>query len=207
MAGGLPSVASGSADSGTGLPGRVEAPVVGGEAEATQDKLEAVAFRDRADSALLGDSNTSAWAFRWEPPELVGLACLTVLTFLWAPLQPMPGGAMVAISEGNSDASEATEPVLFTASKAVRIPAGSFRMGSPEDEDGRDSEETQHQVTVTRDFLMQMTEVTQGQWRALMGNNPANFQADDRRPVEQVNLYEACAYANALSTRDGLPLA
>jgi len=86
-------------------------------------------------------------------------------------------------------------------------------MGSPSNEGskfgwwGRDSDETQHQVTLTRDFLMQSTEVTQAQWQALMGNNPSSFTGDANRPVDQVSWYDAVAYANALSVADGLPVA
>lgn len=68
------------------------------------------------------------------------------------------------------------------------IPAGTFTMGSPEDELGRGSNETQHQVTLTNDYYMQTTEVTQGQWKAVMGSNPSSFQnCGDNCPVEQVS--------------------
>ena len=49
-------------------------------------------------------------------------------------------------------------------------PAGTFTMGSPESEEGRDASETQHQVTITKGFWMGETEVTQGQWKRLMDN-------------------------------------
>lgn len=91
--------------------------------------------------------------------------------------------------------------------QVVDVPSGTFQMGSPASESGRSLDEMQHQVTLTRTFLMQTTEVTQGHWRALMGNNPSNFTGDDNRPVEQVSWYDAVAYANALSARDGLPKA
>lgn len=51
----------------------------------------------------------------------------------------------------------------------IRIPAGSFVMGSPENEPQRHSGEVQHAVTITRPFFLQTTEVTLKQWRALMG--------------------------------------
>jgi hypothetical protein len=53
------------------------------------------------------------------------------------------------------------------------IPAGTFTMGSPEDEPGRFSDETQHQVTLTKPFYMSVTEVTQQQWQEVIGNIPA----------------------------------
>ena len=87
----------------------------------------------------------------------------------------------------------------------VRISAGSFQMGSPRSESGRDYDETQHRVTITRDFYLQAHEVTQGEWRSLMGNNPSRFSScGDDCPVENVNWWEAVAYANALSRREGL---
>ena len=89
----------------------------------------------------------------------------------------------------------------------VRIPAGSFRMGSPKDEPGRDDDEgPQHQVVISRPFLLQATEVTQGQWRALMGTSPSHFESCGTScPVEQVSWYDAVAYCNALSKKEGLP--
>ncbi len=79
-------------------------------------------------------------------------------------------------------------------------------MGSPTAELGRDGDETQHSVTLTRSFLMQSTEVTQGQWKALSGGaNPSNFSdCGDSCPVERVDWYSAVAFANALSVREGL---
>lgn len=65
-------------------------------------------------------------------------------------------------------------------------PAGTFMMGSPEDEKDRKDNETQHQVTLTKGFWMLETEVTQMQWKAVMGSNPSDFKGDDL-PVEKVS--------------------
>ncbi|MBN2325922.1 MAG: formylglycine-generating enzyme family protein [Candidatus Omnitrophica bacterium] len=55
----------------------------------------------------------------------------------------------------------------------VLIPAGTFLMGSPDNEKDRNSDETpQHAVTLTRSFYMGKYEITQAQWYAVMGNNP-----------------------------------
>jgi len=57
----------------------------------------------------------------------------------------------------------------------VRIPAGTFQMGAYEDEESASSDEfPQHQVTISHDYYMGVTEVTQEQWEAIMGSNPAH---------------------------------
>lgn len=89
------------------------------------------------------------------------------------------------------------------------IPAGTFTMGSPDGsikgtvaETGRDSDETQHQVTLTKSFFMQTTPVTQGQWKAVMGSNPSDFTAcGDNCPVENVSWDDARAFAARMSQR------
>ncbi len=65
------------------------------------------------------------------------------------------------------------------------IPAGTFMMGSPEDEPGRKSNETLHQVTLTQSYYMQTTETTQGQWESVMGSNPSgHLECGSECPVE-----------------------
>ena len=86
----------------------------------------------------------------------------------------------------------------------VCIESGSFEMGSPSGELGRDSDELQRTVTLTRAFLLQATEVTAREYRALMGASPS-VSACGSCPVEGVTWYEAIAYANALSRAEGLP--
>lgn len=63
---------------------------------------------------------------------------------------------------------------------------GTFVMGSPEDELGRYSNETQHEVTLTRAFYIGVFEVTQKQWQLAMGSNPS-YYGGDARPVEHVS--------------------
>ncbi|KPA18742.1 serine/threonine protein kinase [Candidatus Magnetomorum sp. HK-1] len=72
------------------------------------------------------------------------------------------------------------------------IPAGTFVMGSPSDELGRNSDETQYTVTISESFYIQTTEVTQGQWKAVMGNNPSDFDSCGLNcPVEYVSWEDA----------------
>ncbi len=86
----------------------------------------------------------------------------------------------------------------------IRIPAGSFMMGSPDTERGRDSDEGPvHQVTFENDFYLGETEVTQGQWCAIMGDNPsvASGVGPDY-PVNQVSWDDCQVFIAALNALD-----
>ena len=81
------------------------------------------------------------------------------------------------------------------------IPPGSVMMGSPDSEEGRDdSDETQHEVVLTRGFFMAETECTQAQWKAVMGSNPSEFKGANR-PVHDVSWNEAVEYCRKLTTQ------
>ena len=85
----------------------------------------------------------------------------------------------------------------------VRIPAGSFLMGSPEDEQDRNSDETQHGVTISQGFWMGKYEVTQGQWEAVMGSNPSRYsRCGPRCPVETVSWDDVQQFIARLNARE-----
>ena len=75
------------------------------------------------------------------------------------------------------------------------IPPGTFKMGSAESEAGRDADEGPlHEVTLTRGFYLGIYEVTQAQWKAVMGTNPSIFVQGEKagdRPVDSVS-WEQC---------------
>jgi formylglycine-generating enzyme required for sulfatase activity len=84
--------------------------------------------------------------------------------------------------------------------KFVLIPAGTFKMGNPAGEPFRDKDERQHQVTISQPFYLQTTEVTQGQWRKVMGKNPSYFQqCGDDCPVEHVSWHDAQEFIKKLN--------
>ena len=90
----------------------------------------------------------------------------------------------------------------------VLVPSGGFDMGSPASEPGRapaGGDETLHHVALSRPFCLQVHEVTQSEWKAVMGTNPAYFSScGDDCPVLTVSWHDAVAYCNTLSDREGL---
>ncbi len=83
------------------------------------------------------------------------------------------------------------------------VEPGQFLMGSPEGERDRDKDEgPQALVTLTRGYFLGIHEVTQRQWQAVMGQNPAMFQQGEgaeNRPVESVSWNDCVKYARRLS--------
>ena len=84
----------------------------------------------------------------------------------------------------------------------ILINGGTFEMGSPESEMQRESDETQHEVTVS-DFYIGRYEVTQSEYEQVMGENPSNFEGENL-PVENITWYDAIEYCNRLSQQEGL---
>ena len=84
----------------------------------------------------------------------------------------------------------------------ILISGGSFNMGSPISERQRDRDEAQHSVTINS-FYVGPYEVTQKDYREIMGNNPSRFSGDNL-PVENVTWFDAINYCNRLSERRGL---
>jgi len=83
--------------------------------------------------------------------------------------------------------------------KFVYIPSGSFMMGMD-----KDSYEKQHKVTLTKGFYMQTIEVTQGQWKVIMGSNPSKFNdCGDNCPVEQVSWNNVQEFIKKLNRKEG----
>jgi len=82
----------------------------------------------------------------------------------------------------------------------VKIPAGSFLMGcSINDTECLDDEKPQHEVKITKSFYMGKYEVTQGQWKMVMGNNPSYFQnCGENCPVEKVSWNDVQEYIKKL---------
>jgi formylglycine-generating enzyme required for sulfatase activity len=94
----------------------------------------------------------------------------------------------------------------------IWIKPGTFKMGSPDVEIGRDSgDETQHDVILTKGFYMGIYPVTQGLYKTVTGESPSHFTtpvapetSTADRPVEMVSWYDAIVFCNKLSMQENL---
>jgi eukaryotic-like serine/threonine-protein kinase len=122
-------------------------------------------------------------------PRLIGLAGCLLLIAMWSYwVTRVPG---------------LTENLNGIKLEMIRVPAGQFMRGSPESDQDKDPNETpQHKVTVPS-FYISKYEVTQAQWKAVMGKNPSQFQGDDDRPVESVSWKDAKEFCGKLSKMAG----
>ncbi|MBW2737068.1 MAG: SUMF1/EgtB/PvdO family nonheme iron enzyme, partial [Deltaproteobacteria bacterium] len=85
------------------------------------------------------------------------------------------------------------------------VPAGTFTMGASPADTCQGFNETQRVVTLTHAYLMSQSEVTQGEFKTLMGYDPSSWTAcGSDCPVETVSWHEAVSYCNALSREDNL---
>ena len=115
-------------------------------------------------------------------------------------VQLVSGGAGGGGSAGPAAAETWTSPLGM---EFVGVSAGSFVMGSPEDEEGRYSNERQREVRISRGFWLGKYEVTQEEWQAVMGANPSLFdECGSRCPVEAVSWEDVQAFIRRLNERE-----
>jgi formylglycine-generating enzyme required for sulfatase activity len=119
------------------------------------------------------------------------------------------------VQDGGGNTATATRTVTVVGNRTVDLnatvamdmiwcPPGTFTMGSPTTEAGRGSDETEHNVSLTKGFYLGKYEVTQAQYMAVIGTNPSEFNAtgNGNRPVEKVNWTEAVAFCTQLTTQE-----
>jgi formylglycine-generating enzyme required for sulfatase activity len=115
--------------------------------------------------------------------------------------------------QGGPPAALAPEITNSITMRLALIPAGRFTMGSPPDDPGRGDNEDAHEVEITRPFYLGVFEVTQAQYKAVMGDNPSWLSAlgggkdlvrgqdTDAFPVDGVTWEEAVTFCERLSAR------
>jgi len=98
--------------------------------------------------------------------------------------------------------AQAAEPNSI-GMELIEIPAGKFTMGSPAGEKDRQPDEEQVAVTLTKSFWLGKTEVTQGQWKQVMGTEPWKgqllVQADKDCPATYVSFFDAVDFCETLT--------
>ena len=125
----------------------------------------------------------------------------------WLPGAKIAAAAAVAAAEAKKIAARAAAAAAAAAAEAkalalgrgemVRIPLGSFVMGSPRG--GGDDERPVTRVTLTTAFSLGKTQVTQRSWMAVMGSNPSAFKGESL-PVENVSWDDAMKFCRKLTT-------
>ena len=89
----------------------------------------------------------------------------------------------------------------------VELMTGRFTMGSATGEAGRNEDETLHDVVINRPFLLAQHEVTQQEWRSVMGTSPSRFgDCGSKCPVENVTFVDVLQFVAKLNDQPGATL-
>jgi formylglycine-generating enzyme required for sulfatase activity len=161
----------------------------GDAVEKLQAAVERLGRRNRATAPVLaGLPNIKRWlavpAFRSQVTDLIGAAQLTKIE----------AGEVAEEALAADDVQE----VADLAMRLMPIPTGSFSMGSVL---GDASERPVHLVTIATPFWLGEFEVTQAQWRRVMGTGPSKFSGPSL-PVEQVSWEDAQEFCRKLTERE-----
>jgi eukaryotic-like serine/threonine-protein kinase len=148
--------------------------------------------------------------------NLLILGCLGLIGILFSALTKKQAFSKIAVESvtldrfGNISAKPKSSAMTFTEDLGkgismvmVKIPAGSFNMGSPDNEKDRDKNESpQHPLTLP-EFYLGQTLVTQEQWETIMGANPSSFKGNNKLPVDSVSWLEAMDFCRRLTRKTG----
>jgi formylglycine-generating enzyme required for sulfatase activity len=122
------------------------------------------------------------------------------------PQKTIPSGTATPIITTKATSSTSSDQKTISNSigmEFVSIPAGEFDMGSPSsDSYGADYERPVHRVKISNSFYMGKYEVTQKQWRDVMGNDPSSFKGDNL-PVESVSWNDVQDFIKKLNEKEG----
>jgi formylglycine-generating enzyme required for sulfatase activity len=155
---------------------------------------------------LLQTARLLDWSDLASDPEFTRLV-QAITALLGPPPQQTASAPVVSMRpppQPSPSASDDTSRLVNSLGMTfVRIPAGEFRMGST---DGYDDERPVHTVRISQLFYLGIYAVTQGQWEAVMGNNPSRFTGDPNRPVEQVSWEDVQEFIGRLNAREGRTL-
>ncbi len=165
--------------------------------------LEVVAGPFCVYSAKMSMGKTEIGSEPWWSWPARGVGMLLIVAAIGGPVWLVHRWSVKAMPRERRVEAPAEESAQLRP-KMLVLPVGEFRMGSQALAD----EQPIHPVRISKPFAISETEVTQGQYQAVMGGNPSEFKdgADnwERRPVEQVSWLDAVNYCNRLSDKEGL---
>jgi formylglycine-generating enzyme required for sulfatase activity len=133
--------------------------------------------------------------------------CLVVLPFVisWKGSSETNQAGISSESQSTSQVRDLPRITNSIGMKLVLIPKGKFTMGSPQSEESRRDDETQHEVTISKDYYLGVYEVTQAQYEKVVGKNPSLYQGaivgneNTDLPVENVSWDDAVEFCKKLS--------
>ena len=177
--------------------------------EVSEESMQSIGKKLGAQVVVSGSLNSMGGAYRFRM-RVLNVETAVVETGSTADLSVgetkiafMLSGAKPAPIAKSATAAVAPRPVPAQTTPAipgfVRVEGGTFQMGS---NDGGDNEKPVHTVKITS-FYMGKYEVTQKEWKAVMGSNPSYFKGDNL-PVEKVSWYDAVEFCNRLSEKEKL---
>lgn len=123
---------------------------------------------------------------------------------------PPNGGGNTIQYPDVSNTNTASDNLVFKVNGVeftmVKVKAGTFTMGATEEQGNNvfinDREKPTHEVTLTNDYYIGETEVTQALWKAVMGSNPSSYKYDNR-PVNQINWQDCQSFIKKLNKKLG----
>ena len=136
------------------------------------------------------------------------VAVLLVIALIWRPWEPIPDKPKPIVENNDAEYSEAARSSTATLApppeNMVLVRGGTFTMGctSEQGSDCDGDEKPAHQVTVS-DFYIGKYEVTQKEWREVMGSNPSFFKNCDACPVENVSWNDVQSFLSKLNAKTG----
>ena len=119
----------------------------------------------------------------------------------------IPSG-FVMVKEPASDTGGYAQEIRHkeTGIKMVYVAPGEFMMGSPTSEEGRNNDEPQHKVKLTKGYYIGKYEMTQGQWEKVMKANPSFYKDIGKgAPVEKVSWNDCQSFCKKLGSGFRLP--
>ena len=137
-------------------------------------------------------------------------AIVIVAGIVWGVMSKKGAQQDGTVSESQQEESQSPQEVSYTTFTVngvsfvmAKVEAGTFTMGATSEmKDPSDDEKPAHQVTLSNNYFLGKTEVTQALWKAVMDSNPSSFKGDNK-PVECVSWNDCQEFISRLNAATG----